>query len=170
MVLLTKFWPIMPDPGLLFWTTIIFFLFWFLVGRFAFRPIADALKERERSIDEALASAKQAREEMSNLKAQNESILQEAREERSKMLKEAKDIRTKMISDAEKDAKERASKIISDAQVEIDNQKKSALADIKNQAGTMAIAIAEKVIQKELKGNPEQEAFVSTLVNDIKLN
>ncbi|GAB1395723.1 hypothetical protein MASR1M65_05000 [Saprospiraceae bacterium] len=53
---------------------------------------------------------------------------------------------------------------------EIENQKKAALTEVKNMAGMMAIEIAEKVIKKELKGNTEQEAYVNTLVKDIKLN
>ena len=99
-IVLMDFNPIKPDLGLIVWTTFIFALFWFLIGRTAFRPIANALKKREEDIQGALDEAKLAKEEMSNLKAANEKLLAEAREERSKMLKEAKETKNKMIADA----------------------------------------------------------------------
>lgn len=165
-----EFNPIKPDFGTLFWSTIFFLLFWFLIAKFAFKPIAEALKKREGDIQDALDEAKNAREEMQNLHAENERILAEAREERTKILREAKEAKDTIIKQAEVDAKAKAQKIMNDATREIENQKKAAVTELKNQVGTMAIDIAEKVIQKELKGNSEHESFVNNLVNDIKLN
>ena len=170
MILLADFSVIRPEPGMLVWTTIIFLLFWFILGKLAFKPIGEALKSRENSIQSALDEAKNAREEMQQLKSENDKILAEAREERSKMLKEAKETKDAIIAEARNKAKEDAQKIVASAMSEIDNQKKAAVTEVKNMAGLMAIEIAEKVIKKELKGNPEQEAFVNSLVNDIKLN
>lgn len=170
IILLADFSVIRPEPGMLIWTTIIFLLFWFILGKLAFKPIGEALKSRENSIQSALDEAKNARLEMEHLKAENDKILAEAREERSKMLKEAKETKDAIIAEARNKAKEDAQKIVASAMSEIDNQKKAALEEVKNMAGMMAIEIAEKVIKKELKGNPEQEAFVNSLVNDIKLN
>jgi len=170
MILLADFSVIRPEPGMLVWTTIIFLLFWFILGKLAFKPIGEALKSRENSIQSALDEAKNAREEMQQLESENDKILAEAREERSKMLKEAKETKDAIIAEARNKAKEDAQKIVASAMSEIDNQKKAALTEVKNMAGLMAIEIAEKVIKKELKGNPEQEAFVNSLVNDIKLN
>ena len=62
-ILLADFSPIKPDFGLLFWTTIIFGLFWWLIGRFAFRPIANALKERQNDIQDSLDEAKKLAKE-----------------------------------------------------------------------------------------------------------
>ena len=100
MIFLADFTVIKPDFGLLFWTTIIFLLFWFIIGKFAFRPIAEALKERERDIQDSLDEAKKARQEMANLKSENEALLAQAREERSKILKDAKDARDNIINEA----------------------------------------------------------------------
>ena len=170
MIPLADFSVIRPEPGMLVWTTLIFLLFWFILGKLAFKPIGAALKSRENSIQDALDEAKKAREEMEQLKAENDKILTEAREERSKMLKEAKETKDAIIAEARTKAKEDAQKIVSSAMNEIENQKKAALTEVKNMAGMMAIEIAEKVIKKELKGNTEQEAYVNTLVKDIKLN
>lgn len=170
MYLLADFSVIKPDPGLIFWTSVIFLLFWFIVGKFGFRPIANALKKREDDIQSALDQAKSAKEEMANMKAENEALLAKAREERAVMLKEAKDTKNEIIAEAKNKAKEEAQKIANTAMVEIENQKKAAMVEVKNKVGVMALDIAEKVLKKELKGNSEHESFVNTLVDEIKLN
>ena len=167
---LMEFNPIKPDLGLIVWTTGIFLLFWFLIGRTAFRPIANALKKREEDIQNALDEAKKAKEEMSNLKAANEKLLAEAREERAKMLKEAKETKNKMIADAKQAAKDEASKIMSQASLDIENQKKAALVEVKNEVGAIALSIAEKVIKQQLSGDSAQESYVKSLVDDVNLN
>lgn len=170
MIFLADFSVIKPDFGLLFWTTIIFLLFWFIIGKFAFRPIANALKKRESDIQNSLDEAKRVRQEMANLKAENEELLVQAREERAKILKEAKDAGASLISEAKDKAKVEAQKIVASAKEQIENQKMAAIVDLKNQVGTIALDIAEKVINKELKGDAAQEEFVNSLVKDIKLN
>lgn len=171
MILLSsKFWPILPDPGLLFWTTVIFFLFWTIIGKKAFGPIAEALKKREGSIEDALAQAEKARLEMQNLKAENAGLLAEAREEKTKIIREAKEMSKQMVAEAKEKASEEAKKMINNAKLEIENQRMAAMIDAKNKAGVFALEIAEKVIKKDLKGNAEHESFVKGLVEDIKLN
>ncbi len=170
MLYLADFSVIKPDFGLLFWTTIIFAIFWFVIGKFAFRPIANALKKRENDIQSALDEAKKAREAMAQLNAQNEELLAEAREERSKILREAKEAKNTIVNEAKVEAKEIARKIVVDAKLEIENQKKAAMMEVKNEVGMMALNIAEKVLKKELKGDAAQEKFVNDLADDIKLN
>ncbi len=169
-ILLAGFDVIKPDPGLIFWTSLIFILVWFFIGRAAFRPIQEALKKRENSIQEALDTAKKARQEVANVQASNDRILAEAREERSSILKEAGEARDSIIKEAKEKAKEEAKKIVENAKVEIDNQRKAAITDLKNQAGLLAIEIAEKLVRKELKGNAEHEAFVKTMTDELELN
>lgn len=166
----TRFWPILPEPGLMLWTVLIFLLFWMLMAKFAFRPIADALAKRNGDIEDALKTAEQARLEMSNLKSENEKLLVEAREERAQMMREARSVCDTNIEEAKEKARQEAQKIISNARQEIENQKVQAMKDVKNQAGNMALEIAEKVIRRELKGDASQTSFVNDLVNEIKLN
>mgnify|MGYP000850612032 CR=1 FL=1 len=170
MLFLADFSVIKPEPGLLFWMTLIFLTFWFIMSKVAFKPIASALKKREEDIQEALDQAKKAREEMANLQSQNEALLKQAREERAKILKEASETKDSIINEAKNKAKEEATKVISSAKLEIDNQKNIAMAEVKNQAGLLAIQIAEKVLRKELASNPEQVNYANNLVKEIKLN
>ena len=170
LIFLADFSVIKPDFGLLLWTTVFFLLFWFVIGKFAFRPIANALKKREDDIQNALAEADRAREEMAKLKAENEQILAEAREERAKILKEAMDTKTSIINEAKNKAKDEAQRIVNNAKMEIENEKQNALIEVKNQVGLMATEIAEKVIRKQLSGDNEHDAFVGKLIDEIDLN
>ena len=170
MVFIVDFSVIKPDPGLLIWTTVIFGLFWFIMSRFAFKPIAESLKKREIDIQSSLDEAKIAREEMSNLKAENEILLAKAREERSAILKEAKDAKDDIIADAKERANAEYKRKVESAIQDIENQKQAAIIALKNQAGQMAIEIAEKVLRKELSNKSEQEAYAKSLVDQIKLN
>jgi F-type H+-transporting ATPase subunit b len=170
MIFLLDFSVIKPDFGLIFWTTIIFLLFWWMMTKFAFRPISEALKKRESDIQNSLDEAKRTRQEMANLKAENEELLALAREERAKILKEAKDAGNNLIAEAKEKAKEEAQKIVANAKEQIEHQKMAAIVDLKNQVGKISIEIAEKVIRKELQDNTAQEEYVNGLVKEIKLN
>ncbi|MDX1476221.1 MAG: F0F1 ATP synthase subunit B [Saprospiraceae bacterium] len=170
MFYLLDFSPIKPDIGLILWTTVIFGLFWLIVGRFAFRPIAEALRKRETDIQNSLDEAKRAREEMSNLQAENEKLLAQAREERARILRDAKDASNRLVSEAKEKAKDEAQKIVTSAKTEIENQKQQALIEVKNQVGNMALDIAGKVLRRELQGDAAQQEFVDKLVKEIELN
>lgn len=167
---LADFSVIKPDPGLIFWTSVVFLLVWIILGRMAFRPIQNALKKREDDIQDALNEAKRAREEMSKLNAENEALIKLAQEERSKILREAKEAKEAIVNEAKTRAREEAQKIVVNAQREIESQRQAAVTDLKNQVGILAVDIAEKLLRKELKGNTEQEQYVSSLVKDIELN
>jgi F-type H+-transporting ATPase subunit b len=170
MFFLADFSVIKPDPGLLIWTTIIFGIFWFMMSRFAFKPIAESLKKREVDIQSSLDEAKRAREEMSHLQAENEKLLAQAREERSAILKEAKDAKDEIIAEAKERANAEYKRKVESAIQDIENQKMAAMVALKNQAGQMAVDIAEKLLRKELSNKAEQESFAKSLAENIKLN
>ena len=170
MLFLADFSVIKPEPGLLFWTTLIFLLFWFMMSKFAFKPIGAALKERENDIQSALDEAKKTRLEMSNLVAENEKLLMQAREERTQMLKEAKDAKDQIIAEAKERANAEYSRRVESAMHDIENQKNAAMVDLKNRSGQLAIEIAEKVLRKQLANPAEQEAFAKSLADGITLN
>ncbi len=170
MIFLADFSVIRPDPGLLFWSVLIFLLFWFLIGKFAFKPIANSLKEREASIQDSLDQAKLAQEKMETLKNENEKLLQEARAEKAKILAEAKDVHTRIINEAKEQAKLEASKIVERAKNEIENEKDAAFADLKNKVGSMALVIAEQILEKNLSSDKAQVEYADSLLNKMNLN
>jgi F-type H+-transporting ATPase subunit b len=165
-----EFSVIKPEIGLFIWSCIIFALFWWIVGRFAFRPIAEALRKREHDIQGALDESVRTREEMTKMKAENEALLSQAREERGRMLKEAKETGDAIVREAREGAKTEASKILEQAKLEIENQKKHAITEVKNQAGILAIEITERLLREELKDKESQRKLVDNLVKDLNLS
>lgn len=167
---LVDFSPLKPDFGLLFWSSLFFILFWTLIGKFAFKPIVKALKDRQDEIQNSLDAAKTARSEMSNLKAENERILAEAREEKMNIIKEAKESATLLVSEARDKAKEEAQRLLQQAKLDIETAKKAAMVDVKNEIGVMSLQIAEKIIRKQLTDQKANVEYVEKLVDEIKLN
>jgi F-type H+-transporting ATPase subunit b len=170
MLILADFTVMKPDPGLVFWTFLIFLLVWIILGRVAFKPIQKALKQRENDIQSSLDEAKRARDEMAQLQSQNEQLLKEAQVERAKILREAKDTKEAIIKEAKEAASEEAKKIVADAKAQINNMRMETMTNIRNEVGTMAVDIAEKVLRSKLQGDKEQEALVNQLVDEIKFN
>lgn len=156
--------------GLFFWQFIILLIVIFILGKFAWKPIVNALEERENGIVAALASAEKAKLEMARLTNENEQLLKEARVERDIILKEAKELKDKIVSEAKAEAQSAGKAIIEQAKLEIQEQKNKALAEVKNQVSSLSLDIARKVLTKEFEDQGKQEALVSDLLKDVKLN
>ncbi len=156
--------------GLFFWQLFLFIGLLLLLRKFAWKPILNAVEDRESGIQDALQAAENAKKEMQNLQADNDKLLKEARAEREAMLKEAREIKDKMISDSKEQAKVEADKMIQQAQAVIEGEKKAAVADIKNQVANLSVEIAEKVIKEQLSNKDQQLKLVDDMLGDIKLN
>jgi F-type H+-transporting ATPase subunit b len=156
-----------PAFGLIFWTLIAFLGAFFILKKFAWPAIINGLNEREKTIADSLATAERVKQEMAEMKSENEALMAQAREERALMLKEAKETKDKIISEAKEQAKLEANKIIVDANNAIMNAKMAALTDVKNQIGNMVVEVAEKVIRRELSAGSDQEAYIRKLADDL---
>ncbi len=159
-----------PNPGTIFWMLIIFGIVLFVLRKFAWKPILNALKEREESIASALNSAEEAKREVAGLKAGNEKIIAEARQEKNIILKEAKEMKDKIIAEAKEKTMQETARSIELAKRQIQSEKDAAINDLKKQVAELSVMIAEKVLKKELTSKTEQEKMVDGLVDDIKLN
>ncbi len=161
---------IAPTVGMVFWALVIFGLTWLFLGRFTFKPIAHALREREDTINGALAEADKARAEMARIREQNAAALKQQQEERTAMMREAKDAKEQIIREAKAEAKVISNRMIADAQHEIEAQKVAALVEVKNSAGQLAIDVAQKVLRNQLADPAAQTRYAETLISEIKLN
>lgn len=159
-----------PAIGLVFWMFVTFMIIFLLLKKFAWKPILKMIKEREDSIDNAIKSAEQAREEMKELKAGNEKILAEARAERDIMMKEARDTKEAIINEAKVKAKSEADRLVAQARETINNEKMAAITELKNQVATLSIDIAEKILKAELSSDDKQKALVNNLMKEVTLN
>jgi len=158
-----------PGFGLIFWTAITFLFLLIILRKFAWKPILGAVSEREEGIKNALNEADKARQEMVNLKSDNEKILKEARAEREALLKDARTIKDKMISEAKDDATKQANKIIIQAKASIESEKQAALTELRNQVAELSIGIAEKVIKEELSNKDKQIALIDKLLENATI-
>ena len=159
-----------PDIGLIFWTTVSFAILYFILAKFAWKPILGAVNEREESIKDALSAAEKAKEEMVNLKADNEKILNEAKLQRESLLKEAREIKSKIIADAESEATEKANKLVEAAKTAIENEKTAAMKELQNTVVDLSLNIAEKLLLKELDNKEKQLENIQDILDKTKLN
>ena len=159
-----------PGIGLIFWMLITFVILLILLKKFAWKPILSAVSEREEGIKNALLSAELARNEMQNLQADNQRILQEARMERDALLKEAREMKDKMIADSKNEAQAIGQKMIEQAKTAIAGEKNAAMAELKNQVSALSLEIAEKLLREELSNKEAQMKLVEKMLGDAKLN
>ena len=161
---------LLPDLGLILWTLLAFLIVFFILKKYAWKPILTSLNEREKTISDSIATAQKVRAEMAQLKSENEALLVKAREERAVMIKEAKDTAEKMLSDAKDKAKSEYDRIVFEAQAAIEQRKMAAITELKNQVGNLVIEVSEKVLRRELHNKSEQEAYIRELAKETKFN
>ena len=159
-----------PELGLFVWTLVAFLIVFFILKKFAWKPILKSLNERESGIADSIAAAEKVKEEMKKMQSENQTLLAQAREERTQLLKEAKEMKDKIIGEAKEQAKVEANKIMDDTRLQIERQKNAAMTEVKNEIGNLAVEVAEKILRKQLAGQDAQQNFVKMLADEIKLN
>ena len=158
------------SSGLFIVQSIIFLVLLFLLKKFAWKPILDAVNEREVTIVDSLKQAKLAKQEVLNLKAENEVIIREAKVERDNILKEAREIKDRIVGEAKDLAKTEGDKMIEQARQSIQAEKATAMSDIKNQISTLSVNIAETILKQKLNNDGAQNALVENILNKSNLN
>ncbi len=156
--------------GLFFWQFIILIVIIFLLGKFAWKPIVNALEEREAGITDALAAADNAKRDLANLQADNEKLLIQARAERDALMKEAREVKEQMLADARTEADAQGQKMIAQAKATIESEKAAAVLELKQQVSGISIEIAEKLLKDQLANKEAQSQLVEKMLADVKLN
>ena len=158
------------SSGLFIIQSVVFIILLLVLRKFAWKPIMDAVNEREVTIVDSLNQAKLARQEVQNLKAENENIIREAKIERDNILREAREIKERIVGEAKSIAQTEADKIIDQAKQSIQAEKSAAMADIKNQIGSLSVTIAESILKQKLDNEGAQNALVENILNKSNLN
>ena len=161
---------LIPSTGLLFWMTITFLVVFFLLWKFGFPVITGMVKERQAFIEESLKKAHEANERLANIQKEGESILQEAREKQAQMLKEAAATRDAIVEQAQTKARSEGARLLDEAKATIEQEKKAAIADIRQQVATLSVQIAEKVLKQDLKDDKAQMDLIDRMLNDVSAN
>ena len=161
---------LVPSTGLLFWMTITFLVVFFLLWKFGFPIITGMVKERQAFIDESLKKAHEANERLANIQKEGESILQEAREKQAQILKEAAETRDAIVEQAQNKARSEGARLLDEAKAAIEQEKKVAIADIRQQVAVLSVEIAEKVLRQNLKDDKSQMDFIDRMLDDVSAN
>ncbi len=161
---------LIPEPGLLIWSIISFFILLALLGKFAWKPIIHALKVREETIEYSLREAEKARMEMVNIEKTQKIMLDQAKVERDEMIKDAKKIRESLIDEARQAAKAEAEKIMISAKLQIEMQKQAAIDDLKSQVALLSVDIATRLLQQELENPDRQKQLIESYLSEATFN
>ena len=161
---------LIPDYGLLFWQLVVFSIVLTILAIYVWKPVTEALRRRESIIEDSIRSAELAKEEMMQIKADNEMILKEARVQRDQLLKDANNVANKIKEDAKLETSKISQKMISDAKDIIESEKNAALDEVKNLVSTLSLKIAEKLIREKLKNDKSQQQLIEKFLKEVKIN
>ena len=156
----------LPDSGLLFWMTIIFAIVFFLLAKFGFPVITGMVEKRTRRIDEAIGAAREAEERLKGLSAEQESLIAEARAEQARILQETAAERDRMLVQAQEQAREEAGRIMEETKARIAEEKEAALRDVRREVARLSVAVAEKIIRKELSDDRSQMELIDRIIEE----
>ena len=157
----------LPDTGLLFWMTVIFGLVLFILAKFGFPLITGMVDKRNNRINDSLEAARTAEEAIAHLKEEQDRIIAETRAEQTRLMQEAAAERDRMIAQAQDKAKAEAQKIMEDAKERINQEKELAMRELRNEVAKMSLAIAEKVVRKDLASDAAQKDLIDKLVDEL---
>ena len=160
---------ITPDFGLFFWMTVVFLVVLFILWKYGFPVIVKMVDERKAFIDESLKKAHEANERLANIQKEGESILQEAREKQAQILKEAAETRDAIVEKAQDKARSEGARLLEEAKAAIEQEKKAAIADIREQVATLSVEIAEKVLKQNLKDDKSQMDLIDRMLDDVSV-
>ena len=158
---------ITPDFGLLVWMTLIFGIVFFVLAKWGFPMITDSVQKRADRINESIAKACEAEEKLRNLASEQEALVEKARKEQAAILKEAASSRDAMIEQAKVQARDEAAKILDQAKVQIAAEKESALRDVRKEVAVLSVAVAEKVLRKDLENDASRDELLGRLVDEL---
>jgi F-type H+-transporting ATPase subunit b len=160
---------ITPSTGLIIWMLIGFGILFFILYKFAWPVIIKMITEREQFIQQQLTEADRVRQEMKNLKSEHQQLLIEAKDERDKILLDARKMVERMHDEAKLRRDKETDVLMAETRTAIENEKKRAIVEIKNEIANLSIEVAEKILNSELKDTSRQEEIIHQWVEDLKI-
>jgi F-type H+-transporting ATPase subunit b len=147
--------------------TVVFLVVLFILWKYGFPVIVKMVDERKAFIDESLKKAHEANERLANIQKEGESILQEAREKQAQILKEAAETRDAIVEKAQDKARSEGARLLDEAKAAIEQEKKAAIADIRQQVATLSVEIAERVLKQNLKDDKSQMDLIDRMLDEV---
>jgi len=159
---------LIPESGLFIWMLLAFGIVLFVLWKFGWPIFTKMLDDRAKYIDESIAKAKLANDELANIQAKTAAMLKEAQEQQSKILAEAVETRNQIVEKAKSEATMAGQKILAEAKQQIEVEKEDAIRDIRRQVGLLSVEISEKVLRQSLKTDKDQMAMIDRMLDELQ--
>ncbi len=150
------------SPGLMFWTLVNFGIFFFLLSKFGWKPMINALQQREQSINEMILRAERAHQEAQKLLEENKKKLAEARQQMMEIVRKGEAQAQAMIEAAMQEAEKMKQKKVEEALRQIEQEKKAALQELRRQAADLVVVTTEKILKDVM--TPEMKQKITSAV------
>lgn len=157
-----------PEFGLVFWMFVAFLCLYLILAKYAWPYIIKTVEERADKIDKGVAVAQEAEAKLASANAERDRILAEARARQAEILREATKMRNQMIDDARGEASAEAKKVAQAAQLSIEQSRKESEKQLRQEAGMLALEIAEKVIRHNISSDAAQKELVDKYLNEVQ--
>lgn len=157
---------LVPETGLLFWMLLAFGVVFFVLYKYGFPVITSMIDERKRFIDDALQNAKNANEQLAGIQRRGDELLKSAHDEQARIIRDAVAAREKLLAEAREKAQMESEKILQETRAVIRQEKEDALREIRAQVAELSLAIAEKVMRKELESDRQQQLYAKELADE----
>lgn len=157
---------LVPETGLLFWMLLAFGVVFFVLYKYGFPVITSMIDERKRFIDDALQNAKEANEQLAGIQRRGDELLKSAHDEQARIIRDAVAAREKLLAEAREKAHMESEKILQETRAVIRQEKEDALREIRAQVAELSLAIAEKVMRKELESDRQQQLYAKELADE----
>ncbi len=136
-----------------------FIILLWLVNKFAMKPAMKVLTDRQTYIETQISGAEESQKEAARLVEEQRQVLAQSKKEAYELLERAKMQKERDAEEIIKAAQERAERMIKDATLEIANEKNKAIAELREQVGSLSVMLASKIIEKELDASKQRETI-----------
>lgn len=156
-----------PDPGLLFWMVLSFLIVFFLLAKYGFPVIVNAINKRKEFIESSIISAKEANAKLATIQEEGEKLLAEAKAQQKEIISSSMQEKQKILQAAQDEARISAQQIVDDATARITAEKEKALREVRSEVAALAIDIAEKVLKQKMSVDAEQKKAIDRLIEKL---
>jgi F-type H+-transporting ATPase subunit b len=157
------------NPGLIIWTIVTFVLLVFVLGKFAWKPLLQALQSREQEIADALRKAEEAKKDAERMIQENKAAMEKANNETARLIAEGRAIAEQLKSDVVAKAHESAKKMLEQAKDEIGRERDAAVQQLRSEMADLAVSAAEKILDETLDG-AKQKKMIDTVMQQLQKN
>ena len=159
-----------PDFGLVFWMFVAFLILFLALAKWGWPAIIKNMDERADTIDKGVEYAREAKEQLDNARSEAQKFVAEAQRQQAGMLRDAAKMKSQIIEDARREASEEAKKVMDAAKLSIEQSRKEAELQFRNEVSKFSIDIAEKMVRRQMQSDKAQSELVNKLLDEIEKN